>query len=68
MVVVVTNSSILSSAPAEPEPKEETNESQKDDDASIVDKRYTGSHIPSRVFRVLQKAVGEDTPTSGGKT
>ncbi|XP_050390256.1 uncharacterized protein LOC126809629 isoform X3 [Patella vulgata] len=28
----------------------------------MVDVRYKGGHIPSRVFRSLQKAVGDDTP------
>ncbi|ESO87190.1 hypothetical protein LOTGIDRAFT_229329 [Lottia gigantea] len=28
----------------------------------IVDVRYKGGHIPSKVFRSLQKAVGDDTP------
>ncbi|XP_035824146.1 trithorax group protein osa [Aplysia californica] len=28
----------------------------------MVDKRYKGGNIPSKVFKVLQKAVGDDTP------
>lgn len=28
----------------------------------VVDKRYKGGHIPSKVFRTLQRAVGDDTP------
>ncbi|KAK6170650.1 hypothetical protein SNE40_018994 [Patella caerulea] len=28
----------------------------------MVDVRYKGGHIPSRVFRSLQKAVGDETP------
>lgn len=28
----------------------------------MTDRRYKGGHIPSKVFRTLQKAVGDDTP------
>ncbi|KAK7502031.1 hypothetical protein BaRGS_00006783 [Batillaria attramentaria] len=28
----------------------------------VTDRRYKGGHIPSKVFRTLQKAVGDDTP------
>ena len=28
----------------------------------VTDKRYKGGHIPSKVFKTLQKAVGDDTP------
>ena len=32
------------------------------DGEDMVDKRYTGGNIPSRVFKHLQKTVGDDTP------
>ncbi|GFR80665.1 hypothetical protein ElyMa_005904200 [Elysia marginata] len=32
------------------------------DGDDMVDKRYTGGNIPSRVFKHLQKVVGDDTP------
>lgn len=32
----------------------------------MVDKRYKGGNIPSRVFKTLQKAVGDDTPEEPG--
>ena len=28
----------------------------------VTDKRYKGGHIPSKVFKTLQKAVGDETP------
>ena len=28
----------------------------------VTDRRYMGGHIPSKVFRTLQKAVGDETP------
>lgn len=36
----------------------------------VVDRRYKGGHIPSKVFRTLQRAVGDDTPEvpQAGKT
>jgi hypothetical protein len=33
----------------------------------MTDKRYMGGHIPSKVFKHLQKVVGDDTPEAPPK-
>ncbi|BFZ17550.1 hypothetical protein BsWGS_20589 [Bradybaena similaris] len=53
-----------------PEPRAGVGKDEEEDDdlpdtlitEDMVDKRYKGGNIPSKVFKVLQKSVGEDTP------